>query len=188
MEEVMGAKGIEPVIHQTSIQLTPQGVFPNDPNFRISFIDLSRIQQSLIEGYGARGGRGLAQLSGQASLRYGLRELGGPLGLNTLDFRLMPLQKRVRLGLNKLAEAFSEQSDQIITLSEDKNSYLWQVRNCPHCWQQQAEEPICNVTSGLLHEYLSWLSGGHYYHVVEIACTACGASECVHRIDKKPIE
>lgn len=184
----MGKKGAEPVIRETSIPLNSQGALPADPTFRISYQDLSQIQWKLIEGFGLRGGRGIAELSGQASLRYGLRELGESMGLTGLDFRLLPLPRRVKGGLTKMAQVLSAHSDQIITVVEEENAFLWRVKKCPYCWQQQAVEPICNLTSGWLHEYLSWLSGGKYYRVTEIECTACGAEECVHRIDKQPLE
>jgi hypothetical protein len=188
LEEVMGRNEIDPVIRQTSLKLTPQGYPPENLNPEVSYSDLSQIQQLILQSYGSRSGRGLAYRSGQASLKYGLQEIGDQFGLNELSFRLLPLPRRVYIGLQRLALAFSGQSDQRIYLSEERTIYIWRVENCPHCWGLQAVEPVCNMVTGFLQEFLSWMSGGRFYHVIETECVACGDPACVYQIDKQPIE
>ena len=37
-------------------------------------------------------------------------------------------------------------------------------KTCPLCWQRQNQRPGVHFTVGLLQEYLTWASGGQFYH------------------------
>jgi len=154
----------------------------------ISFDDLSAIQLALESLYGRLGGQGVALRAGRAAGSQVFRSFGVQMGLQALDYRLLPGPKRVRVGLSALAAKVSELSCNSFQVTENPEAWLWQVSFCPVCWQRQSEAPACYFIVGLLQEFLSTISGGKIFNVVETECRAVGGDACIFRIDKQVLE
>jgi predicted hydrocarbon binding protein len=154
----------------------------------ISFDDLSAIQLALESLYGRLGGQGVALRAGRAAGSQVFRRYGVQMGLQALDYRLLPGPNRVRAGLSALAAKVSELSCNRFIMTENPDAWLWQGSFCPVCWQRQSELPACYFIVGLLQEFLSIISGGKIFNVVETECRAVGGDACIFSIDKQVLE
>ncbi len=116
------------------------------------------------------------------------RKFGQRMGLNNLDFRLLPTHTRIKVGLEALAITVSDLCCEPFLATEDGAAWIWRVDACPVCWQRQSEKPACYFVVGLLQEFVSTISGGKIHNVVETECLAAGAEACTFRIDKQAME
>jgi predicted hydrocarbon binding protein len=187
LEEILGPSGVEVILNLAELTKFIEHYPPNNTKRAFSFQSISQLQIALETYYGAHGGRGLALRIGRASFQYGLREYGSLAGLTDLAFRLMPLQTRLQLGANALAEIFNQHSDQRVRLEFKERFIFWHIERCPLCWNRQTEGPACQMAVGLLQDALYWVSGGKYFSVDEISCMANGASECTIAISRTPM-
>ena len=79
-------------------------------------------------------------------------------------------------------------SDQISTVEEKENEFVYTIHRCPVCWGRLGEDkPVCFVAVGLLQEGLKWVSGGNEFRVNESKCVAMGDDVCEFIIQKNPI-
>lgn len=188
MEEILGRNGLTAVLNQANLSRLINNYPPNNLDMNFGFAELSQIQIALEELYGPRGGRGLALRSGRACLKYGLREFGPLMGLSDLNFRLLPLNDKVRIGAALFAETFNKYTDQRVRLRETEADFIWHIERCPVCWGRQTTDPVCHLAVGILQEALFWVSGGKYFHVEETACIAMGDPHCSIVIAKQTLE
>jgi predicted hydrocarbon binding protein len=188
MEEILGQTGINAVLNQSAHPYLINNYPPNNLERQFKFSDISKINATLEEIYGVRGGQGLAIRSGRACFKYGLREFVPDSGSANLEFRLLPLNYKILQGANLLAGLFNTYSDQRVQVEDKENYILWHTQHCPICWQRRADRPACHLMVGTFQEALFWLSGGKYFIVEEILCIARGDSTCTFRIDKSPLE
>ena len=154
----------------------------------LSFDDLSTIQFALESRYGRLGGQGIALQAGRTAGSQIFRRYGEQMGLQALDFRLLPGPNRARVGLSTLAVQVTELSCNRFIMTENPDAWLWQSPFCPVCWQRQSEAPACYFIVGILQEFLSIISGGRLFNVVETECRAVGETACIFRIDKQALE
>lgn len=188
MEEIIGRNGINAILNQANLRSMINEYPPNNLDRAISFEQVSHLQFSLEEIYGARGGRGLALRAGRACFKHGLREFGPLLGFTDLAFRLLPLDDKLRTGASIFAEIFNRYSDQRVVVQENEHQFIWNIELCPVCWQRKADAPVCHLAVGLLQEALYWVSGGKFYNVEETECIAKGDSVCRIVIDKQSLD
>lgn len=187
-EEIIGRNGINAVLNTVNLAELIENYPPNNPEKKVSFSVISRILVGVEGVYGPRAGRGLAMRAGTASFKYGLREFGSAMGVTDIEFRLLPLHTKMRVGLETLAKSYNRFSDQHVTLEESAEQFLWIVDSCALCWERRAAVPVCQWTTGMLQESLLWLSGGKYFNVEEIECIAMGAPRDVYKITKQPLD
>jgi predicted hydrocarbon binding protein len=187
LEEILGRSGVNVILNLAELPEFIDHYPPNTANRDFSFRVISRIHTALEVFYGAHGGRGVALRVGRACFQHGLREYGPLMGLTDLAFRLMPLQARLKVGANALAEIFNKQTDQRVHLEYKEATILWHIEGCPLCWERQTNEPACQMAVGLLQEALYWVSGGKYFSIDEISCRASGASACTIAINRTPM-
>jgi predicted hydrocarbon binding protein len=187
MEEVMGRNGMDAVLRLALLDSFIQDYPPAHAEPAFSFETISRLQSTLEQAYGPRGGRGLALRTGRACFKYGLKEYGSILGLTEVAFRLLPLSTKLHAGAKAFADLFNKHTDQRVRIEEKENQILWHIDQCPLCWKRRAEEPVCHLAVGLLQESLYWLSGGKIFNVEETTCIARGDPTCTLVIDKAPM-
>lgn len=184
-------RGVEEIIGKQAAQCLPvqQRSGQRTPSVAAAeLVDVAALQQALEAVYGTRGGRGLALRAGRAGFKFLLRQYGAGVGLSELNFRLLPMQARLKTGLEVLAGLMSQLGDEVVQTEVQETCWLWRVEQCPICWQRDAKEPICHFTVGLLQEFFAWGSGGKVYQVEETACQANGDPACLIRIDKRPLD
>ena len=188
IEEILGHNGLNAVLNQSQQSYLINNYPPNDLERRLSFQQVSAIYAALEAMYGPRGGQGVAIRCGRVSFKYFLRDFGPEIGLSDLEFRLLPPHTKIREGVNILANAFNQYSDQIVRVEETETGYLWHIERCPICYGRQSTTPFCHAGVGFLQEALYWVSGGKFFNVEETLCLARGDPACTIRMDKDPLE
>jgi hypothetical protein len=144
--------------------------------------------QVLENIYGRPGGQGLALRIGRASLKHALKHIDGAAPLHQAEFHLLPVGRRLEVGLGYLAQYVSRGDSAFSTVTGTEKYWLWQSTNCPDCRERQGFDPCCFAFAGLLQEFMLWAGNGRYYRVVETQCRAAGSPVCEFRIDKKPLD
>ena len=186
-EEVMGRNGINATLNLASLSSLIDHYPPDDDTRILSFETFSQLQTSLEQGFGPRGGRGIALRAGRVFFSQGLRTYGPELGLNDTDFRLQPPDLKLMAVLRTMTDFFSQHTDAKVSLKESEHKFLWEIERCPWCWGRQTFEPTCQFTVGMLQEALYWVSSGKFYNVVEETCIAQGDPTCLVAIDRVPL-
>jgi predicted hydrocarbon binding protein len=188
LEDVMGKNGLNAILNLANLGHII-GKFPEDNLQKgFDFTDVSLINQALEEMYGPRGGRGLALRVGRATFSDVLKNFGALAGVGDLAFKVLPLQAKIRIGAPAMAKIFSQMSDQITTVEEQEDVFLYTIHRCPVCWgRKDVDKPVCFIAVGLLQEGLKWVSGGNEFRVNESKCIAMGNEVCEFVIQKLPI-
>jgi predicted hydrocarbon binding protein len=187
MEEILGLEEAEKIVHLAGLARGKGGTSGSRSGKPFSFEVISRLQTALESSYGTRAGRGLSMRVGRACVKYGLREYGSELGIPSLDFRLLPLPRRIKAGSEALAGLLNREADMQVNLLWDENTITWQIGRCPLCWERQVESPCCGMAVGLLQEAMYWVSASRNYLVEEKQCTARGDPACTIVIDRSPL-
>ena len=188
LQDVMGKNGLNAILNLANLgQLI--GNFPEDNLQKgFDFSDISAINQALEEMYGPRGGRGLALRAGRATFSDALRDFGALAGAGDLAFKVLPLHVKLRIGVPAMAKIFSQMSDQISTVEELDDVFVYTIHRCPVCWGRSGlDKPVCFVATGLLQEGLKWVSGGNEFRVNKSKCVSMGEEVCEFVIQKIPI-
>lgn len=188
LEDVMGKNGLNAILNLANLS-SLIGNFPEDNLHKgFDFADISAINQALEEMYGPRGGRGLALRAGRATFSDALRDFGALAGAGDLAFKVLPLHAKLRIGVPAMAKIFSQMSDQISTVSEKEDAFIYTIHRCPVCWDRKGvDKPVCFIAVGLLQEGLKWVSGGGEFRVNESKCVATGDDVCEFVIFKTPM-
>jgi len=188
LEDVMGKNGLNAILNLANLGELIDN-YPNDNLHKeFDFAHVSGINQALEEMYGPRGGRGLALRAGRATFSDALRNFGALAGAGDLAFKVLPLHAKLRIGIPAMAKIFSQMSDQISTVEEKEDEFIYTIHRCPVCWGRTGlDKPVCFVATGLLQEGLKWVSGGNEFRVNESKCIAMGEEVCEFVIQKTPI-
>ncbi len=188
LEEVMGKNGLNAILNLAGLSNYIETYPPDNLDKGFDFSELSAIGTALEEMYGPRGGRGLALRAGRATFSDALKNFGALAGVADLAFVVLPLHAKLRIGVPAMAKIFSQLSDQLSTVEEKDNEYLYTIHKCPCCWgRHNADKPVCFVATGLLQEGLKWVSGGNEFRVNESKCIAVGDDVCEFVVQKEPI-
>ncbi len=203
MEEVLGGDGVRSVLTAAGVPVVGVGNLVQRPaavdgsaagarpteteSCHFPPSELSHILATLEQLYGVPAGRGLALRIGRASFQYGLRELGGTLGLTATSFRLLPLPVKLKAFAAALAGLFNAPGDERVRFARQDGKLLWHIQRCPLCSGRHADGQVCQFSVGLAEESLYWLSGGKMFSVEETACIAQGAPACIVQVDETPL-
>lgn len=187
-ESVMGKNGLNAILNLAGLGHLVEHYPPDNLDREFEFSDFTALHIALEEMYGPRGGRGLALRAGRATFNNMLRNFGALAGVNDLSFQALPLQSRLNICLPVTARIFSQITDQLTTVEESGDAYIWSVQRCPICWSRSgADKPVCNLTTGLLQALLTWVSGGLEFNIHESRCCAIGDELCEFVIQKDPL-
>ncbi len=188
IQEITGKNGVSAILNYADLSSLIANYPPDNLDMAFDFAHFSRINLALEELYGKRGGRGLALRAGRSTFDELLKDYGAVAGVSDIAFKVLPLQKKIKIGLKSMARVFTEKSDQISFVEESEENYIYRIERCPICWGRKNEKsPICYYMVGLLKEALSWVSGGKEFRVTEVACSAAGDNVCEFVILKTPI-
>jgi len=188
LEEFMGKNGLTAILNLANLPELIDNYPPDNFSKEFDFADVSAINQAIEEMYGLRGGRGLALRVGRATFNDALHNYGAFAGARDLDFKVLPLQAKLRIGILAMARIFTHLSDQQSTVEEVEDNYVYTIHRCPICWgRSELDKPVCFNAVGLLQEALKWISGGSEFRVNESKCMAVGDEVCEFVIQKTPI-
>ena len=188
LEDVMGKNGLNAILNLAGVPQYIDSYPPDNLEKGFDFAELSAIGSALEDMYGPRGGRGLALRAGRSTFSDALKNFGALAGVADLAFAVLPLQSKLRIGLDAFAKMFTQLTDQVTTVSEKDDEFVWTISKCPCCWGRQNEEkPVCYISTGLLLESLKWVSGGNEFRVDETKCLAVGEDVCEFVIQKEAL-
>ena len=188
LEEVMGKNGLHAILSLSGLPGYIDHYPPDNLEKGLDFAELSAIGQALESMYGPRAGAGLGLRAGRASFPDVLRNFGALAGISDLPRAVLPLQAKLRIGLNALAKMFAQLTDQASEVVEVGAGFVWRTHKCPYCWGRHGEQkPVCHITAGMLQEFLGWVSGGQEFTVTEVKCMAVGDVLCEFVIRREPV-
>ncbi len=187
LEDVMGKNGLNAILNLAGLSSTIDNLPPDNLDRQFDFADFSAIWAALEELYGPRGGRGLAQRAGRATFNDALRNFGALAGVGDMAFKVLPLGAKIRIGLAAMAKIFSQTSDQLSTVAEQEDHYVYTIHRCPVCWGRTTDKPACFIATGLLQESLKWVSGGSEFRVTQTTAKSVGDATCDFIIPKEPM-
>jgi hypothetical protein len=148
---------------------------------------LDELQRLLVDQFGPLGGCGVALRSGRAAFRHGLRKWGTDAGITSIDYRLLPLNRRIFTGLERLAAILTERCGLQVSTSQDEQHWYWRVDPYLNTGLQPTC-PACYMVIGVLQEFMAWAAGGRSYPVREVSCHCTGADACLFQIEKKALD
>ncbi len=187
LEDVMGKNGLNAILNLANLTTLIDNYPPDNLGREFDFADFSSIYGALEEMYGPRGGRGLAMRAGRAVFDNGLRDFGALIGVGDLAFKVLPLPVKLRIGLPAMAKIFTQTSDQLSTVAEQDDHFVYTIHRCPVCWGRHTDKPACFMATGLLQSALVWVSGGLEFKVVQTTAHSCGDEVCNFTILKTPL-
>ncbi len=187
LKEVMGQNGVNAILNLASLTELIENLPPDTLERKFDFSDFSAISGALEVMFGQRGGRSLALRAGRATFDEGLKNFGALAGVGDLAFKVLPQQIKLRIGLPAMGKIFSQTSDQLSTVQEFPDHFIYTIHRCPVCWGRHTEKPACNYANGLLQASLKWVSGGNEFRVMQSTGKSCGDENCQFIIPKEPI-
>lgn len=187
IEEVMGANGTKAVLNAGGLSKYINNFPPKDLEMNANFSEYGAIQQAVEEFYGPRGARAMLLRIGRATFQFGLRDQPAILGLAGVALKVLPEKTRMKFILERMASAAVERVNQPTSVVDEEDAFYFIVDECPCRWRPDHDKPCCFTTVGVLMESMAWTTG-KLYKVEEVACIANGASNCVYRIPKQPVE
>jgi predicted hydrocarbon binding protein len=187
LKEVMGQNGVNAILNLANLSDLIENLPPDTLERKFDFSDFSAISGALEVMFGARGGRSLAQRAGRATFDEGLKNFGALAGVGDLAFKVLPQQIKLRIGLPAMGKIFTTTSDQLSTVEEKPDHFIYTIHRCPVCWGRQTDKPACNYSTGLLQASLKWVSGGNEFRVNQSKARSCGDENCQFIIPKEPL-
>lgn len=187
--EITGQNGLNTILNYSHLSEFIDQLPPDNLDRAFDFSHFSMINQALEDIYGNRGGRGLALRIGRTTFDDVLKDYGALAGVGDVAFRVLPIQMKIKIGLQAMVKIFSEKSDQISTVIDSGDSFLYSIERCPVCWGRKVEDhAACYYMVGLLKEGLHWVSGGKEFSIEETKCLALGDNTCEFIISKEPLD
>jgi predicted hydrocarbon binding protein len=187
IEEVMGENGAKAVLNAGGLGHFIDNYPPNNTELESGMADFGGAQQAVEDFYGPRGARAMLIRIGRATFRYSLKEQPAILGLKGLALKALPTGARMKLVLENLTSAANKTVNLKAHLREEPDAYYYVNEICPCRWRPKHDKPACYTTVGVLQEAMQWATGKNF-KVAEVACISNGASACVYRIPKEPME
>ena len=89
--------------------------------------NVGHIQSALEELYGQRGGQGVALRAGRSGFNHLLRAEGKEMGLTETNYRMLPYQTRIYMGLQLLAQKLSAMIARPVQVEEHEAHWLWRM-------------------------------------------------------------
>jgi predicted hydrocarbon binding protein len=187
LREVMGQNGVNAILNLANLSRLIEDLPPDNLERKFDFAEFSAISGALEEMFGPRGGRSLALRAGRATFEDALKNFGALAGVGDLAFKVLPMQIKLRIGIPAMAKIFSQTSDQLSTVEEKPDQFIYTIHRCPVCWGRHTEKPACNYAAGLLQASLKWVSGGNEFRVMQSTAKSCGDETCQFIIPKEPV-
>lgn len=176
-------------IHQVLLESTHEvlgsthshGLEPGERTF------LAELERLLFEQFGTLTGKGMAIRMGRSGFQTGLRRWGESLGFYTLEYRLLPFNRRVRVGLEQIARFLEEEASFHVIVSDDPDHWVIEIEKDSRS-AGDLSPVTCSLLTGVFQEFMQWAGSGRFFTVRETACVNQGAPCCRYEISRKPLE
>jgi predicted hydrocarbon binding protein len=185
LEDVLGRNRFHAILNKAMLRSRIGNFPPDNLDLGWDFREMSALSQAIGDTYGRQGSKGIAIRAGQAWFYREQRDFSAALGIGVLAFRLLPLNKKIQMSLNAIADTFNKTSDQAVRVEESEKRFFYHIDSCPECWNRTSVEPICNAELGLLQESLHRATGDGRISVEEILCIAQGDPSCTFVVEQR---
>ena len=179
--EIIGQAGVNAVVNRAQL------LYAEGPVNCGNAASVIHIQSALEELYGQRGGQGVALRAGRSGFNHLLRAEGKEMGLTDTNYRMLPSQARIFVGLQLLAQKLSAMIDRSVQVEEKEKYWLWRMENEVQQGSEGVAKNRCFFIMGFLQEYLMWASGGKYHNVQEVAQADETGKVCLIRLEKNSL-
>lgn len=177
IEEVMGKKGLDAVLHNAGLDNYIDHFPPNDLEPAISSTDYAKLNQAIEEFYG-RGGKGILKRIGRASFQYGAREQQALMGLAGVALKVLPKRQKIKFILNAMGGALKKTNPENEFFVDDRSENIaYCVPTCSVCYGRHHDVPSCHLLVGSVAEAVKWATGEDL-DVRETLCMAKGDKYC----------
>lgn len=187
IEEIMGENGTKAVLNAGGLSNYIDNYPPKSLEMEAKFSEYGALQQAVEEFYGPRGARAMLLKIGRATFQFGLKDQPAIMGLAGIALKAIPEKNRMKLILERMAKAATDRINQPSHIVEEDDAFYYVQDECPCRWRPEHDKPCCYVSVGALMEAMAWTTG-KVFKVEEVACISNGASNCVYRIPKEPVE
>ena len=179
--EIIGQAGVNAVVNRAQV------LYADGPMNGGKTASAGHIQSALEELYGQRGGQGVALRAGRSGFNHLLRTDGKEMGLTETNFRMLPSQARIYMGLQLLAQKLSAMIARTVQVEEHGAYWLWRMENELQPGSEGVAQSRCFFIIGFLQEYLMWASGGKYHNVQEVAQVDEPGKMCLIQLEKNSL-
>lgn len=186
MQDVMGLHGLNTILSLAGLDNYIDQMPPDNLAKQFDFAYIAAIAEALEDVYGPRGGRGIALRIGRAMVTNGLNNFGALAGMASNEYRRLPVDKRLYIGLETLAAVFTRFSDQESSVQDMDTVYHFLAEPSPMAWGRPLDQPVSHMLVGIIQATLHW-STQHEYHVQELPPSENQSDESVFRVNKQPI-
>ena len=187
-EEIVGEKGMAPLLNMAKMPEFINSYPPDNMEKEFPFEQVGQLQQAIWDMYGPRGARVFATRAGEQSFEDGVGQFGSLASAAQAAMKIGSLEARIKIGLGFFAKLFNQVTDQVVSVSEDDEHFIWVIERCPMCWGREADQPVCHLAVGVLRAGLAWATDGKQFRIAETECKAMGDENCVFKIDKNPLD
>ncbi len=178
--EIIGQAGVNAVVNRAQI------LYADGPITGGNTASVGHIQSALEELYGQRGGQGVALRAGRSGFNHLLRTEGKEMGLTETNYRMLPSQARIFVGLQLLAQKLSAMITRSVQVEELGGHWLWRMENEVQQGCEGVAQNRCFFIIGFLQEYMMWASGGKYHNVQEVPQDEPG-KVCLIQLEKNSL-
>lgn len=180
LQDLLGKNGLNAMLKQAGLTDYIEQYPADNLAKGIPYAEFNTLNAALETTLGTRGGRGLAFQAGRVVYEQAFNNLGIMAGIHSPEFKGLPLQAKINLGLSALGKILQQTCDMQCTVRESgPGEFNFEVHPCPFCWDRsRSDQPVCAMLAGLITESLKWISEGGKYQVTETECTAMGYPVC----------
>jgi len=191
--DVAGKHGLDIILRDAGLERLQDRLPPNDMTFSegLTFRDYAALNKAIVNFYG-RAAKGFALRIGRVSAERSVSDQSAVFGLTGLALKLLPTNLQIKMVLNNMVGTFkrlaARAGDRLqAEIEEREDRWVYHSADCSTCAGKEADRAICWVFVGAIQQALAWATGKEF-DVVETACRATGAPECVFEVNKTPKE
>ena len=178
LDHLAGKNGVSTVLNLASLKKWTDAYPPDDLDKQIDFADFARINKSLEDLFGIKGGQSLSRQAGWTIFDHSLMPLPGiEETLKGAQTELLP-EERSHLAIKTLSDILNEVSDITSTTEITQIEPLISIKTCPVCWGRSASSPTCSTLLGIIERTLVVFADGTDYVILEEKCIAASDSGC----------
>jgi predicted hydrocarbon binding protein len=190
VEEMMGRRSLIMLLRQNGMAGYINNLPAKDESPSITVDRYSHLLASIHETFGAHGARSILLRGGHLGAAEMRRQRPAQYALAGTALKLLPLDRRMRIVLEKLVEQSEELYGTPHHLDENDAAFVIEMPSCPHCagisrqtspTNQPSGKPVCHIPLGMIDEMVEWVTGQKHL-VEEIACIAMGDPACRFRV------
>lgn len=191
-EEVVGKRGLAIVLRDAGLERLIDNYPPNELEMSgdLTFGDYASLNAGLFRFFG-RASKSMVMRIGRLGTRQSIEQQSALFNVAaTVASKVLPIPSQIKIGMENMQKGFrklykSAGHDLGLRVEDRGEKLAYVAEACPVCAGKRTSEPMCWLWVGTLQEGIHWLTDMDF-EVVEVACRAMGAPECVWEVSKTP--